>query len=823
MEDQLRVMSERNHFLERELRKYQNMQATTSVSDTSHLSREPDVQSNQPPLADAIGSLAIGDEGATKFFGSTSSSEYLSTLLLSDGVEGNVEKLRDPRYLDLPYEILALVYAFPFGLADCPYDKNIFLEWLPQRDRAQCLADAYFLNAAWMFSPIAQGEFQQEILNVIYQEEYPSFDFIHPHRLAIFFSVMAFGVAFKRDSGPKLQEIYHALACACVSLHPISQGVTCSTVQAFFLFVRFLNHTVRTCAEQCWLIFGICVKVAQMVCYRFTAFKPLSHASKYRHSSPSQMGLQCDGTTWNLDPNELQRRRIMFWELYTWDAWISFVMGRPPAMRLEETDCKFPWNDAHPSAPQEPGFHAWKFRYTAACLPLTLKHAFNPGSLSYEQLLELDKKIRSFYVPSHLQVGENFKWSTHAPTALQQYNAIVVKETNLLYLHRSSCAIALRENPANPEAHKYGRSVEAAKSSACRMCNAMRNIYLIYPDQLGRVWYFWSGIYSSCTLLAAIVIGSPGCQAAKDALLMLKIAYGVYEEGSSRCRPPKTLEILDKMHQRAQQAFKDFHGQSDPSSSLSRVKVEQTEELGVVGGRHGVLRHTDLRSNTASPESAQSIKSLRSSQSPPNTASLSPLPEEAVRDLAYLSSPLSAPASYDSYQMINGHGQNALASNLPIASSSTMTVPSSNATPVVSVGDIPIVPSSVPIQASSSTMQPTHYHPRHTLHQHPHQQQPMQVMQQQQTTYPYVANGNGGAVMYQQPPQYVQQQMMPTDQRYYYNYNHLEAQDSEMAQFFPSGEGAAPATQIPVPHGDYSHVNAWGEYLNHIMPPESQR
>ena len=68
-----------------------------------------------------------------------------------------------------------------------------------------------------------------------------------------------------------------------------------------------------------------------------------------------------DGDLFKLDKEEVQRRRILFWEMYVWDAWFvslfvqcttsvtkpkndvqSFVTGRPPSMHLPDSDTKFP-------------------------------------------------------------------------------------------------------------------------------------------------------------------------------------------------------------------------------------------------------------------------------------------------------------------------------------------------------------------------------------------------------------------------------------------------------------------------------------------------
>lgn len=101
---------------------------------------------------------------------------------------------------------------------------------------------------------------------MIYATGYPSLDFIHPHRLATFFAILAHGVSNTEEpSAAIVQEQYLALAEAAVSIEPVMRGVTCSTVQALFCIVRFLNTTVRSAADECWLLFGFCVRIAQLV------------------------------------------------------------------------------------------------------------------------------------------------------------------------------------------------------------------------------------------------------------------------------------------------------------------------------------------------------------------------------------------------------------------------------------------------------------------------------------------------------------------------------------------------------------------------------
>ena len=67
-----------------------------------------------------------------------------------------------------------------------------------------------------------------------------------------------------------------------------------------------------------------------------------------------------DPLSWNLSPDEVQRRRVLFWELYTFEAWTvrftnsdqwtlssntplqSVAYGRPPSLNIRFADCRFP-------------------------------------------------------------------------------------------------------------------------------------------------------------------------------------------------------------------------------------------------------------------------------------------------------------------------------------------------------------------------------------------------------------------------------------------------------------------------------------------------
>lgn len=241
--------------------------------------------------------------------------------------------------------------------------------------------------------------------------------------------------------------------------------------------------------------------------------------------------------------------------------------GRPPALSIQHTDCRFP-DDLDPfvkhSGEVELGFHAWKFRYSASCLSVAVQHVFSTRAPSYSALLQVDKKSRQFPVPAHLQSpiegSESGRaWSSNPTRAHQQYCVICERESKLLYIHRSSFAQAIRAEPLDPLTHTFAPSVLATYRSACRLISSLKGLYAVHPDLCSRQWFFWSGIYSSCIVLGALVVESTGCTLAQNALQEMEQAVPFYEEGSRPCRPPATLAMLQKLLKRAQTSFAAFH------------------------------------------------------------------------------------------------------------------------------------------------------------------------------------------------------------------------------------------------------------------------
>lgn len=571
-------------------------------------------------VTESIGSFSIGTDGAGKYHGRFAGSEYLSRLVWSDEDkhESLIPKSLRSHLLGLSPQIAELAIAAPYGIKGCSFEKSIFTPYIPPYQRSLRLVQLYYEKAAWMYRPISRQEFDSAILSLLYdQEGTPFVEMLHPHRIATFFIALALGAHYEQESavGESDSETYNLLALAALSLSSIIQEVTCSALQALFLIIQYHYFTDPGTDETRWLLFGALCRAAQII------------------------GLQRDSAPWNLDPHEVQRRRTMFWEMYTWDSWASFVNARPGAIRLEDTDCKFPDDDGfiRPDGQVEYSYHGWKFRYSAACLAPTVKFASSLKTPGYSQFLELDRRIRTFPLPNHLQspLDESPEgWADDPSLAMQQYGVVCERESNLLYLHRAYFVKAIRHPSKNPLGHKYSPSVLAAYRSARRLISSLRGVYAKHPQLTATIWFFWSAVFSACYILGGIVVESPGCPLAPAALQELERAITFYEEGSTT-RIPSTTTMLERLRDRAKITYTQFKSGLGPQPS---VDEEVPDDVAIISGRASVINRSG------------------SSQSPNSTSRLSESPQTMPMGISGLTtSPTTSPIVSNA-RASNSHG-----------------------------------------------------------------------------------------------------------------------------------------------------------------------
>ena len=97
-------------------------------------------------VTNAIGMLSIGADGQARYQGDSAQSEFISGILNEDDYETvNIYSL------GLPAEIIDLVNTFPFGQKTPSCTKDVFLPWLPPRERAVQMAQLFYQREAWMY------------------------------------------------------------------------------------------------------------------------------------------------------------------------------------------------------------------------------------------------------------------------------------------------------------------------------------------------------------------------------------------------------------------------------------------------------------------------------------------------------------------------------------------------------------------------------------------------------------------------------------------------------------------------------------------------
>ncbi|KAJ7746905.1 fungal-specific transcription factor domain-containing protein [Mycena maculata] len=554
--------------LQREVPAFRNQQPGSSIKEEEH----------NPDVVDAFGSLSISLSGGAKYFGTTANSWYFLQNETAEGEEPEDDHLTSLQSV-LPLHILTRAAAFPISPVVPPHEGEslrAFFWYLPPGAKAAALRDIYFTHAAWMYAPISPESFEAEVYSQFYDPSVapPADQPLYAHRLSLMFIVLAIG-ALMDTSEPAYNleaEKYHQLARAALFLHSFFDQPTINAVQSLFLMAYYLFLADRhgTGSGARWAIMGIAVKVAQSI------------------------GLHRDSGRWKVDPIETQRRRELFWELFTYDSWQCLTFGRPTSFALAHVDCKMP----HSNEPaDDQAFYAWKHRFCSECMILLHDQAFGAKTPTYATVLQLDRKMRAFPVPPILQVA-GFGNSESRPggfpetimLTLQRHIVLAIREMNLLYLHRSFFARAISDHPKDPLGSPYGTSVIAAYRSAGSLVALMRNLHSQLKEPSERIWFLWTHMFSCAIILGSIVTRCPSMSLAPSALVQLDSACELFSKAARGFRAVKVLNIMLRLQEKAHHSLEDFRkGKLSPSARRitpdSLSPVEENDELSTLGGK----------------------------------------------------------------------------------------------------------------------------------------------------------------------------------------------------------------------------------------------
>ncbi|KZP26816.1 hypothetical protein FIBSPDRAFT_887019 [Athelia psychrophila] len=328
----------------------------------------PEAESEEPPspedvlaeTIDAFGTLAIGNSGESRYFGRSGGSEA--------GAEEDVPSMqKDSVTPGMPDLINRLTALFPMGLG-CTNNSQKFQD-----------AIATLFNC---LPPTPRARRSTLDLDARAQ--------ISPHKLAVLFLVMAIGANADFTLPPYNEEaeLYYHCARAALALRSIFDSPLMETVQAILLLSYYQSSAgERHSKDSSWALIGLGCKLAQ------------------------SLGMHRDPARWNMDEKTANKRRRLFWEMYSIDIFISLAMGRPPCIELSYVDCALPQDRT------EADVWNWKYRFITEVYGSVIKLTLAANPPSYKTILELDRKFRT---------------------------------QTMLYLHKSFFAQALMDHPENP-------------------------------------------------------------------------------------------------------------------------------------------------------------------------------------------------------------------------------------------------------------------------------------------------------------------------------------------------------------------------------------
>ncbi|OAX35675.1 hypothetical protein K503DRAFT_773227 [Rhizopogon vinicolor AM-OR11-026] len=549
--------------------------------------------SNPPEIQDAFGTLSIADHGISRFFGPTGGSECL---LMSDKTgpleyadASSPESGRDSSP-GISQELRMFSQAFPFSpVGPVATVREMVEGHLPTLDRARYLAQTYLEQAAWLFRSVSREQLMEELLPVYYSSSpmKPSDEPKGDHELALLLLVFAVGALVDLQQGPSNPEAehYHQLARAAICLQPVLEKPSLITIQAIHLLSIYNAMSgnelsaKETSMETTWSLLSLAAHLSQTI------------------------GLHRDSAKWGLPAKVVQRRRILFWDLFVADAWNSLNTGRPPSFSLAYVDCRFP---EHPSSTGNEGefdhqaeFALWGIKYAYECVAEVATRTLTAEAPSYAVIMEIDRKVREFQIPDPAALIASSTSGTSPPpiteessTLSESMGRLVMshsRENLLIYIHRSFFAQAIIENPVNPLKSVYAPSFLAAYRSSQTILRTIQVAFAEQSSLCARFWTVWTFAFSAAIVFGTIVTRGPRSPLASNAMKELDDACLLFSRAAAHSRrAAQALPILTKLSEKAHVALAGAQS-SQPSLQLGQqwsVKAEEDDdELAIFAGR----------------------------------------------------------------------------------------------------------------------------------------------------------------------------------------------------------------------------------------------
>ncbi|KAI0766121.1 fungal-specific transcription factor domain-containing protein [Trametes elegans] len=536
---------------------------------------------------DALGTLTVGEHGESKYFGRSAGSETLISTTTDPEEASEAAPLLEP-------QLGNVAIAFPLTIVEEGTDALIekLEAHLPPQTRAWALCETYLEHSSWWCRPIKRDELINDVLVPIYNcVKDPQKNSYHrdsesercPHLLAVLYFVFALGSLVDLTLPPcsAEAELYYRLGRAALSLRSVFDSPEIETVQALAVMAGYHSLCIqRYTLESAWRLVSLAAKVAQSVPF-----------------------LDRDSAPWKLTEKQVQRRRNLFWELFTLEMMHCMSLGRPSSLSSNHIDCELPTDEeagVSDDGTDLHGFWAFKHSFTRDIYAEVIDGMLSAKAPSYAQVLEFDRKIRQTTLPNvRLYLRPDEANYSNPSIVLKSFFLSHFRSITMIHIHRTFFAQALLDNPTNPLSSPYAPSFLAANRCASILLRSFLHHWNRSPELCSRFWGMWTHAFSAAVILGSTVTRSPNATMAPSALTDLDLAVDFFERGASMSpRARQALPILKNLKERALKAFNEYRNRHMSPSLDIQLHIgpedQFQDELAIFGGQTRVLTNKFL-------------------------------------------------------------------------------------------------------------------------------------------------------------------------------------------------------------------------------------
>ncbi|KAJ7171320.1 fungal-specific transcription factor domain-containing protein [Mycena filopes] len=531
-------------------------------------------------LADRLGALSVDDTGVTQYFGPTAGTEALLSIQVLDDPDAD-DTTDTPPIFDVvtsSFRVKAMAW-------DAPHALTQLLAHLPPKPRAWELAEVYFEHGCWSGTPIMRTE-----LFALLARVYGKFsaDNTVPmsaptcsaHELAVLYGVFALAALVDLLLPPynAESEYYFDLCRAALSVRSVFDDPQLATLQALVLTSIFYAHGgPRFSMESAWSVISLAATLGK------------------------NMGLHRERFHPEMAPEEVQRRRACFWELYAIETLQSLVVGRPSSTALADISCPFPTDDEQQiddAGGIRPGFYHRRWHFIKQVAAPVMDASLTAKPPSYATIVELDQRIRKFmHSPMCTPPGAADDDRGSPALYVQRRSVQQSCAKMLVYIHNHACVRAILENPDDPYYTKHATSFLSGYRHASEIIRADLDSFRRHPVLCARWWPIWKSLFNAAMIVGAVAAGCPQNHYGPRALLELFVAVDLFEGGAaSSFRARGALNVLRKLRAKAIAAYSRHSGDL---KSAADADADADAALDVLAGRTRVIAQNIIARRTS--------------------------------------------------------------------------------------------------------------------------------------------------------------------------------------------------------------------------------